>query len=71
MTEVKEPFTIILPFNMEIAEFKTEPIYSVSSTVYPADATTRDQMHLVETSGILEFWNDPAEDAYNEDDNGL
>ena len=71
MTERKEPFTIIPPVDVEIVEVKTEPIYSVSSTIYPAEATTLDLMYLAESSGVLEFWNDPNEDVYAEDDDEL
>jgi hypothetical protein len=71
MIELKEPFTIIPPVDAEITEVRTEPIYTVSSTIYPADATTLDLMYLAEKSGVLDFWNDPAEDVYGEDDNGL
>ncbi len=55
------------------AELETETVYSrVYCTItYPADATTDDQMKLVEASGALEFWNDPAEDVYDERNNGL
>ena len=35
----------------------------------PADDwTTEEQMRLMETSGALDFWNNPSEDIYNEDD---
>ena len=71
MTELERPFTIIPPVDAEISEVKTVPIYSVSSTICPADATTLDLMYLVESSNVLAFWNDPAEDVYGEDDNAL
>ena len=36
--------------------------------VYPGDATTADQMNIVEVSGALSFWDDPEEDRYGHDD---
>ena len=36
--------------------------------VYPPDATTVDQMNIVEVSGSLDFWNAPEEDRYTRDD---
>lgn len=49
---------------------QVETIYDVvsSTIVSPADATTRDQMNLVEASGVLDFWHDPEEDIYDETD---
>lgn len=32
------------------------------------DASTRDQMVIVEESGVLGFWNDPGEDIYDGND---
>lgn len=36
--------------------------------VSPADASTQDQMNIVEASGTLSFWDDPAEDQYSGQD---
>lgn len=41
---------------------------AVSTIVHPLDATVQDQMNIVEASGSLSFWDDPAEDIYNEND---
>lgn len=71
MTELKEQIRFSTPVPVKIGEAKTEPMYSTSSTIYAADATTRDQMYLVESCGVLEFWNDPAEDVYSEGDDGV
>ena len=51
-------------------ELRTETSYEGSSStiMYPSDATTDDQMNIVEASGTLDFWNDPAEDVYSEND---
>ncbi len=70
MPQIKDSFTVIPPIDAGITPIQTIPMYTTAATVNPADATTQDQMRLVETSGILEFWNDPAEDVY-EDDDGL
>ncbi len=34
----------------------------------PSDVDTQDQMNVVEASGILDFWIDPAEDVYDDPD---
>ena len=49
-------------------ELKTQTLYcrAVRTITYPADATTEDQMSVIEASGALDFWNDPAEDIYSE-----
>ena len=51
-------------------ELLTQTVYASHSTtiVYPADASTIDQMNLVEVSGTVDFWGDPAEDQYTEND---
>ena len=72
MTSTREPeaLNFVQPVSVIDDEFATETIYSrVSSTIsYPADASTEDQMNLVEASGSLDFWNHPEEDIYNEID---
>ncbi len=52
------------------AELKTQTSYQRFSTtiVHPADATTIDMMNAVEISGTLEFWSDPEEEQYSEND---
>ena len=51
-------------------EFRTEIIYSIPAATFmsPPDAATQDQMNLVEASGTLDFWADPEEDLYHEND---
>ncbi|MCP4593297.1 MAG: hypothetical protein GY842_21380 [bacterium] len=52
------------------AELETLTFYrAVSARIpTPPDATTLDQMNIVEVSGALDFWNDPQEDVYDETD---
>jgi hypothetical protein len=73
MTRASKPITFTDPVAMQEGEMETETIYTrVYSTISPPeDATTADQMRLVESSDVLAFWNDPAEDVYSEDDNAL
>ena len=35
---------------------------------YPADPSPEQFLRLAETSGALDFWNDPREDVYGPDD---
>ena len=51
-------------------ELRTETIYvrTSSTLIHPPDATTQDQMNIVEASGSLGFWNDSSEDLYGEND---
>jgi len=72
MTRTSELLNFPVGASVEDAELQTETMYSrLCSTIItnPADATTDDQMKLVESSGVLDFWNDPAEDIY--DDTGV
>ncbi|MCO6436453.1 MAG: hypothetical protein J5J06_05145 [Phycisphaerae bacterium] len=48
-------------------ELSTQSSYAVPSAVVtcPADATTVDQMNIIEASGVLAFWDDPEEDRYD------
>jgi len=52
------------------ADDQVETVYDAVTgrVVYPSDVTIFDQMNLVETSGTLDFWNDPEEDIYDETD---
>ena len=56
------------------AELKTQTSYQRFSKtielpgVHPADATIIDLMNAVEVSGTFEFWSDPEEEQYNEND---
>lgn len=60
----------ISPEASQEAEAKTETVYErvASTIVYPSDATTLDQMNLVEASSTLDFWADSNEDVYDEGD---
>jgi hypothetical protein len=52
------------------AECDSVTMYRTPSTVIvsPPDATTADQMSIVEVSGSLSFWSAPEEDRYSHDD---
>lgn len=52
------------------ADLQTQTVYRrcFRVIVHPADASTVDQMNVIEISGTLDFWNDPAEDVYTEKD---
>jgi len=49
-------------------ELQTQTMYVRVYANYPEDVTTDDVMHAIEASGTLDFWNDPAEDVYSEQD---
>lgn len=51
-------------------ELATETTYRrvVRTITHPADATTRDQMRIVEASGAIDFWNSPEENIYGDND---
>jgi hypothetical protein len=70
MTMTENRLTFNEPVDATDEDFTTETVYSrVSSTIcYPSDASTEDQMNVVESSGTLEFWDDPSEDVYTESD---
>jgi len=48
----------------------THTIHSgaIVTVVNSPDITTFDCMNAVEVSGVLDFWNDPEEDNYNDQD---
>ena len=58
------------PVLLDDDELQTETIYmrTSSTIIHPSEATTQDQMNIVEASGSLEFWNDSSEDVYDEND---
>lgn len=68
-----EPINFPAPVSAEDVEFMNETTYCrLTSTIeYPAEASTADLMNLAEASGALDFWNDQAEDVYNEHGDGL
>ena len=51
-------------------ELQTETVYlrACQTIMHPSDANIQDQMNVVEASGTLDFWDDPAEDVYDESD---
>ena len=51
-------------------ETQTQTVYASYTGIVssPSDETTFDRMTIVEASGSLEFWNDPGEDIYTEND---
>ncbi len=51
-------------------EFQTETVYprACRTITHPSDVNIQDQMNVVEASGTLDFWDDPAEDVYDESD---
>lgn len=51
-------------------EYDTEtyPTEFVGRIVTPSDATTEEQMSIVEASGTLSFWEEPEENCYDESD---
>ena len=68
MTTLSNKFEIKPVRTVTENEWTTETVYKrVYSVVSsPADATTEDQMKIVESSGVLQFWDDPDEDIYDE-----
>lgn len=70
MTMTKNSLIAVPSVDVLDSDFETETTYfRVSSTICnPSDATTADQMHIVEAAGTLEFWDDPSEDIYKESD---
>ena len=49
-------------------DFETQTRYVRVCANLPEDVTTDDVMRAIETSGTLDFWNDPEEDVYTEQD---
>jgi hypothetical protein len=51
-------------------ELQTETVYqrACKTIMQPSDVDIQDQMNIVEASGTLDFWDDPAEDVYDESD---
>jgi len=65
--------TLIFSTNLESTEENAQPdtaYVHVSKTFVDSkgDVTVPDMLAAMETSGVLDFWLDPAEDGY-EDDN--
>lgn len=54
----------------QIGELQTKTSYVRAIAFYsdPPDLTTLEIMQAIEASGALDFWNDPEEDIYNEQD---
>lgn len=72
MTATKNSLRVLPSIEVQDSDFETETTYSrVYRTICsPSDVSAEDQMHIVEASGTLGFWNDPSEDIYsgNDDD---
>ena len=54
------------PILVQDDELQTETVYLVracKTIVHPSDVDIQDQMNVVEASGTLDFWDDPAEAA--------
>ena len=62
------------PMKDDIREAGEEqPETSIGNAIFipvsaPSDPTCKQSMRLVEQSGVLRFWDDPAEDIYTDDD---
>lgn len=58
------------PVSVTREDFETETAYfRVQATIsHPSDASTDDNMSIIEASGTLEFWDHPEEDVYSEKD---
>lgn len=41
---------------------------AVVTVISPADPTPAQNLRLIEQSGVLDFWDDPAEDMYSDND---
>ncbi|MBI5722406.1 MAG: hypothetical protein HZA50_00465 [Planctomycetes bacterium] len=61
-------FEILAIPPQEVPNSATTNNAEVFVVAHPSDATTIDQMNIVEISGELEFWNDPAENGYGPND---
>lgn len=69
MTKVEENSIIFRePAVLKEEEFRTQTRYIRVYTTLPEEVTTGDVMNLIEASGTLDFWNDPEEDIYSEQD---
>ncbi len=70
MSAVHQELNFPPPASLHDEEFQAETRYERASRtiVHPADATIQDQMNIVESSGALAFWSDPAEGIYCEND---
>lgn len=70
MPATTNPIDFHDPVLLNDDELRTETIYvrTSSTIIHPPEATTQDQMNIVEASGSLEFWNDSSEDVYGEND---
>ena len=57
-------FSIVPEITVTESDLRTLTIYQTDYVTieHPPDASTLDQMNVVECSGTLEFWNDAEED---------
>jgi hypothetical protein len=56
------------PRDLDDEETQTTVMYASICYTVPADPTPEQMMRAVESSGTLEFWDDPAEDIYSPED---
>ena len=56
------------PATLTEEELQTQTKYIRVYANYPEDVTTENVMHAIEASGTLDFWDDPEEDVYTEQD---
>ena len=70
MTTPSEQFTTHSPASISEEELVTQTVYECPFNVIetPPDANVEDQMAATEYSGALDFWQDAAEDVYEESD---
>lgn len=64
----ERPLNFPGPSTLKEEEFQTQTSYDHLSATYSEDITTDDGMRAMEASGTLDFWNDPEEDLYSEQD---
>jgi hypothetical protein len=70
MNEIITPNFSIEPVTVIESELRTRTSYVRAVGYYsePPDLTTIEIMNAIEASGTLDFWNDPEEDIYSEQD---
>lgn len=67
---IKKDITFTEPATLIENELRTKTSYVRASAFYSdlPDLTTFEIMKAIEASGTLDFWNDPEEDIYDEQD---
>ena len=67
-TLTQDNFRMFDPLDMAGASTRTVHVGSTLTVIHPEEAAVNDLMNVVEASGVLNFWNDPEEDGYDEQD---